>query len=77
MASFLILKEYNRTKKTIQSVPYGFSFLWCRLRDSNPRPTRYECVALPTVLSRHRLLAHILYRIFKKKQSFFRVSVWM
>ncbi len=26
--------------------------LWCRLRDSNPRPTDYKSVALPTALSR-------------------------
>ena len=27
-------------------------FIWCRLRDSNPRPTVYKTVALPTELSR-------------------------
>src|SRR6266536_1880573 len=26
---------------------------WCRGRDSNPRPTHYECVALPAELPRH------------------------
>lgn len=25
---------------------------WCRKRDSNPRPTHYECAALPTELLR-------------------------
>src|SRR4051794_26478771 len=25
---------------------------WCRRRDSNPRPTHYECVALPPELLR-------------------------
>ena len=27
---------------------------WCRLRDSNPRPTVYKTVALPTELNRRR-----------------------
>ncbi len=27
---------------------------WCRRRDLNPRPTHYECVALPAELRRHR-----------------------
>src|SRR6476659_448119 len=26
---------------------------WCRLGDSNTRPTHYECVALPAELRRH------------------------
>src|SRR3546814_18125993 len=26
---------------------------WCRLRDSNTRPSHYECDALPTELRRH------------------------
>ena len=26
---------------------------WCRLRDSNTRPSHYECDALPTELKRH------------------------
>src|SRR5215469_15128483 len=30
----------------------GQSFRWCRGRDSNPRPTHYECVALPAELPR-------------------------
>src|SRR5579872_632821 len=29
---------------------------WCRQRESNPRPTHYECVALPTELRRHVLI---------------------
>ena len=29
-------------------------FLWCRLRDSNPRPTVYKTVALPAELNRRR-----------------------
>ncbi len=35
--------------------PYGLTKLWrkwCRRRDSNPRPTHYECAALPTELLR-------------------------
>ena len=31
----------------------GF-IVWCRLVDSNYRPTHYECVALPTELNRQR-----------------------
>src|SRR5688500_18223759 len=30
------------------------SHSWCRRRDSNPRPTHYECVALPAELLRRR-----------------------
>lgn len=30
---------------------------WCRRRDLNPRPTHYECVALPAELLRHTLHA--------------------
>ena len=30
---------------------------WCRERDSNPRPTHYECVALPAELPRLKGLA--------------------
>ena len=28
---------------------------WCRLRESNPRPTDYKSVALPSELSRHAI----------------------
>jgi hypothetical protein len=28
--------------------------IWCRLEDSNPRPTDYKSAALPTELSRRR-----------------------
>ena len=38
---------------TIKKPPQGRFFLWCRLVDSNYRPTHYECVALPTELNRH------------------------
>ena len=27
--------------------------LWCRWKESNPRPSHYECAALPTELHRH------------------------
>ena len=37
---------------TIKKPPYKEIFLWCRLRDLNPRPTDYKSVALPTELSR-------------------------
>lgn len=30
---------------------------WCRRRDLNPRPTHYECVALPAELLRHTVYA--------------------
>lgn len=30
---------------------------WCRRRDLNPRPTHYECVALPAELLRHTVCA--------------------
>ena len=39
----------------VRSVTYAFGMemiLWCRRRDSNPRPTHYECVALPPELLR-------------------------
>ena len=32
---------------------------WCRRRESNPRPSRYECAALPTELHRHGVRYHI------------------
>ena len=32
--------------------------LWCRLRDSNPRPTDYKSVALPAELNRHSALLY-------------------
>ncbi len=34
---------------------------WCRRRDSNPRPTHYECVALPPELLRPSLERPALY----------------
>ena len=30
--------------------------LWCRWKESNPRPSHYECAALPTELHRHLAL---------------------
>src|SRR4051794_27418321 len=27
---------------------------WCRVKDSNPRPSHYKCAALPTELTRPR-----------------------
>ena len=38
--------------RTSTSVGLGAISRWCRWRDSNPRPTHYECVALPTELHR-------------------------
>jgi hypothetical protein len=36
----------------------GVAFLkeWCRQEESNPRPSHYECAALPTELCRQNLL---------------------
>ena len=31
---------------------------WCRLQESNPRPTDYKSVALPTELNRHLVATH-------------------
>ncbi len=39
----------DTNKKTLHG---GELFYWCRLGDSNARPTHYECVALPTELNR-------------------------
>ena len=41
--------------KNIKGLPFLANPLknWCRLVDSNYRPTHYECVALPTELNRH------------------------
>ena len=36
----------------IKSSEWSFGKNWCRLVDSNHRPTHYECVALPTELNR-------------------------
>ena len=35
-----------------------FAFYWCRREESNPRPSHYECAALPTEL--HRLRARTI-----------------
>ncbi len=45
----------------LQSAPFGRSgtppdFFWCRQKESNPRPTDYKSVALPTELCRHQVL---------------------
>ena len=42
---------------------------WCRLRDSNPRPTDYKSVALPTELSRHCHAGHELYGFVAKMRE--------
>ncbi len=45
----------------LQSAPFGRSgtppgyLIWCRLPESNWRPTDYKSVALPTELSRHQV----------------------
>ena len=44
---------------TNKKTPRKEEFLyWCRLGDSNARPTHYECVALPTELNRHNRNIH-------------------
>lgn len=45
----------------LQSAPFGRSgtppdFFWCRQKESNPRPTDYKSVALPTELYRHQVM---------------------
>src|SRR5215813_8512234 len=37
----------DRARQTPPSERSGHKFFWCRRRDLNPRPTHYECVALP------------------------------
>ena len=55
-STFAKIKNFNiGTKKALRNLQ-GVNFLmWSRLRDSNLRPTHYECVALPTELSRRVL----------------------
>ena len=55
-------------------------FYWCRLGDSNARPTHYECVALPTELNRHsrnihKTLYFILQVLFFAYSYFIRPAV--
>ena len=43
------LHDLHETKRHIET---SRNRKWCRKRDSNPRPTHYECAALPTELLR-------------------------
>ena len=46
------------SKKKRQSLQTAPSFqYWCRQEESNPRPSHYECAALPTELCRRNLTA--------------------
>ena len=47
---------------------FELEYKWCRECDSNTRPTHYECVALPTELSRHR--GYFTLFIFKNQALF-------
>ena len=66
----------------LQSAPFGRSgtppdFFWCRQKESNPRPTDYKSVALPTELCRHQVL-RILGRaddLCNKKIALFALSL--
>ena len=47
----LDIEQNVRTKKTVNKVKlyyFNNSLFYSRKWDSNPRPTHYECVALPT-----------------------------
>ena len=52
--------------------PNAFETLWCRLQESNPRPSVYKTAALPTELNR-RLLAP-LRQVMPKVQPSVRAS---
>src|SRR5580698_7343949 len=45
-----------RQKQKAQSQRLGFvpDSVWCRKEESNPRPSHYECAALPSELFRHQ-----------------------
>ena len=47
------IKFSNKQEKTRTLNEYA-GFKWCLREESNLRPTRYECVALPTELLRHK-----------------------
>jgi hypothetical protein len=52
--SFLraILRVVNAVASKGILISSSYALSWCRGRDSNPRPTHYECVALPAELPR-------------------------
>ena len=59
--------ETNRATKFFVA-RFDYSCLSSRKRDSNPRPTHYECVALPTELFRlAEDLIHLLQRLCNAK----------
>src|SRR5690348_1731120 len=45
--------EVRARKRPVSKTGLPHDKLICRGRDSNPRPTHYECVALPAELPRH------------------------
>lgn len=61
------------SKKKRQSVRIGVFRIWCRLKELNPRPSHYKCAALPTELSRLKM---ILYGRFFKKATHFLKSLF-
>jgi DNA-directed RNA polymerase specialized sigma24 family protein len=44
---FALAKAILRHEKDAEEVVCATCGVWCRLRDSNPRPTVYKTVALP------------------------------
>ena len=59
------LKDWKPARKLIKP-----NRKWSRESDSNRRPTHYECVALPTELSRQTLSSSALWRIPKYLANF-------
>lgn len=48
----LVCRLLLEKKKAQASRGRVCAWYWCRRRESNPRPSRYECAALPTELHR-------------------------
>lgn len=67
-----IIEFSNKQEKTRKLNEYA-GFKWCRREESNLRPTRYECVALPTELLRHKTGA-IIRETRRYRQAYAAVS---
>ena len=75
----LVLKKWDRSGTKLKfSKKFNFLNLknapkihWCRLGDSNSRPTDYKSVALPTELNRH-----ILGRVIGIEPMTSRATIW-
>ena len=46
------------------------AIVWCRWKESNPRPSHYECAALPTELHRHEARDYSSLRAFDQCPGF-------